>query len=208
MRSSASWSCSASSRSARSRSAWRNISSARRCRSGLRRFMTERFVAMWMANGRHYRLRFVDNTVDNIHLRIANDVLLFVQRTHELGTGLLQSVVALISFAIILWGLSAATPLPLFGRDLLVPRLSGLRRPRLCGHRHAGRAPDRLAADPAPVQPAALQVRLSICDGARHRQCRAGRPDGAAKRSSAPICARGSPVWCAIGRRSSRARPG
>lgn len=83
----------------------------------LRRFMTERFVAMWMANGRHYRLRFVDNTVDNIHLRIANDVLLFVQRTHELGTGLLQSVVALVSFAIILWGLSAATPLPLFGTD-------------------------------------------------------------------------------------------
>src|SRR3954452_13122012 len=87
----------------------------------LRRFMTERYVAMWMANGRHYRLRFVDNTVDNIHLRIANDVLLFVQRTHELGTGLLQSVVALLSFAIILWGLSATTPLPLFGRDFSFP---------------------------------------------------------------------------------------
>src|SRR2546421_12964882 len=87
----------------------------------LRRFMTERYVAMWMANGRHYRLRFVDNTVDNIHLRIGNDVLLFVQRTHELGTGLLQSVVALLSFAIILWGLSAATPLPLFGVDLSFP---------------------------------------------------------------------------------------
>lgn len=87
----------------------------------LRRFMTERYVAMWMAHGRHYRLRFVDNTVDNIHLRIGNDVLLFVQRTHELGTGLLQSVVALVSFAFILWGLSAATPLPLFGRDLSFP---------------------------------------------------------------------------------------
>src|SRR5256885_856091 len=87
----------------------------------LRRFMTERYVALWMANGRHYRLRFVDNTVDNIHLRIGNDVLLFVQRTHELGTGLLQSVVALVSFAIILWGLSGATPLPLFGRDFSFP---------------------------------------------------------------------------------------
>jgi putative ATP-binding cassette transporter len=87
----------------------------------LRRFMTERYVAIWMAHGRHYRLRFVDNTVDNIHLRIGNDVLLFVQRTHELGTGLLQSVVALISFAIILWGLSAATPLPLFGTDWSFP---------------------------------------------------------------------------------------
>src|SRR5437764_2688343 len=86
-----------------------------------RRWLTERYVAIWMAEGRHYRLRFVDNTVDNIHLRIANDVLLFLQRTHELGTGLLNSVVALLSFAIILWGLSAATPLPLFAVDLSFP---------------------------------------------------------------------------------------
>src|ERR1043165_1068100 len=71
-----------------------------------RRWLTERYVAIWMAEGRHYRIRFVDNTVDNIHLRIANDVLLFLQRTHELGTGLLNSIVALFSFAIILWGLS------------------------------------------------------------------------------------------------------
>jgi putative ATP-binding cassette transporter len=86
-----------------------------------RRWLTERYVAIWMADGRHYRLRFVDNTVDNIHLRIANDVLLFLQRTHELGTGLLNSIVALFSFAIILWGLSASTPLPIFGTDWAFP---------------------------------------------------------------------------------------
>jgi putative ATP-binding cassette transporter len=86
-----------------------------------RRWITERYVALWMAEGRHYRLRFVDNSVDNIHLRIANDVYLFVQRTHELGTSLLGSVVALVSFAYILWGLSASTPLPLFGTDLSFP---------------------------------------------------------------------------------------
>jgi len=86
-----------------------------------RRWLTERYVAIWMAEGRHYRLRFVDNTVDNIHLRIANDVLLFLQRTHELGTGLLNSTVALFSFAIILWGLSASTPLPIFGTDWAFP---------------------------------------------------------------------------------------
>jgi putative ATP-binding cassette transporter len=86
-----------------------------------RRWLTERYVALWMADGRHYRLRFVDNTVDNIHLRIANDVLLFLQRTHELGTGMLNSVVALFSFAFILWGLSATTPLPLFGHDYSFP---------------------------------------------------------------------------------------
>src|SRR5262245_33227232 len=86
-----------------------------------RRWMTERYVAMWMAEGRHYRIRFADTSVDNIHLRIANDVLLFVQRTHELGTGLLNSFVALFSFAYILWGLSATIPVPLFGVDLAFP---------------------------------------------------------------------------------------
>ena len=86
-----------------------------------RRWLTERYVAIWMAEGRHYRIRFVDNTVDNIHLRIANDVLLFLQRTHELGTGMLNSIVALFSFAFILWGLSATTPLPLFGNDYSFP---------------------------------------------------------------------------------------
>jgi putative ATP-binding cassette transporter len=86
-----------------------------------RRWMTENYVALWMAQGRHYRVRFVDETIDNIHLRIANDVYLFVQRTHELGTGLLGSLVALTSFAYILWGLSATTPLPLFGTDLAFP---------------------------------------------------------------------------------------
>ena len=86
-----------------------------------RQWMTERYVGIWMAEGRHYRIRFVDQNVDNIHLRIANDVLLFIQRTLELGTGLLGSVVALASFAYILWGVSAITPLPVFGHDFSFP---------------------------------------------------------------------------------------
>ena len=86
-----------------------------------RRWLTENYVARWMTDGRHYRVRFVDDKIDNIHLRIASDVYLFIQRTHELGTGLLGSAVALASFAFILWGLSAATPLPLFGANFAFP---------------------------------------------------------------------------------------
>jgi putative ATP-binding cassette transporter len=86
-----------------------------------RQWMTTRYVGIWMADGRHYRQGFVDRSVDNIHLRIANDVFLFIQRTHELGTGLLGSVVALLSFAYMLWGISAIMPLPLFGMNLAFP---------------------------------------------------------------------------------------
>jgi vitamin B12/bleomycin/antimicrobial peptide transport system ATP-binding/permease protein len=86
-----------------------------------RRWMTERFVGLWMADARHYRLRFVDKSVDNIHLRIGNDVYVFIQKTYELGSGLIGHVIATTSFAVILWGISASTPLPLFGVDLSFP---------------------------------------------------------------------------------------
>jgi putative ATP-binding cassette transporter len=85
-----------------------------------RRWLTASYVSQWMAQGRHYRVREVAPEVDNIHLRIANDVYLFIQRTHELATGLLGSLVALASFAYILWGLSATTPMP-FADGATVP---------------------------------------------------------------------------------------
>ena len=47
-----------------------------------REWMTNRYVDLLMAEGRHYRIRFVDHSVDNIHLRIANDVLMFIRLTH------------------------------------------------------------------------------------------------------------------------------
>src|SRR5947207_8858994 len=86
-----------------------------------REWMTEHYVNLWMAEGRHYRIQLIDPSVDNIHLRIASDILLFIQRTQELGTSLLSSVVSLASFAYILWGISAIAPLPLFGVDFSFP---------------------------------------------------------------------------------------
>ncbi len=48
-------------------------------------------------------------------------MLIFLTRTHELFTSLIGSIVTIFSFVAILWFLSAATPLPLFGRDLSFP---------------------------------------------------------------------------------------
>ena len=121
-----------------------------------RRWLTANYVSTWMAQGRHYRVRFVAPEVDNIHLRIASDVYLFIQRTHELTTGLLGSVATLFTFAYILWGLSAVAPLPLFGMDLSFPGLSHRRRASLCALRNADRALDRLAAHSAQFQSAAI----------------------------------------------------
>lgn len=86
-----------------------------------RRWLTDNYVAAWMAKGNHYRVRLAAPQVDNIHLRIASDIHLFVQRTHELTTGFLGSFVALFTFSVILWSLSATTPFPVFGVDLAFP---------------------------------------------------------------------------------------
>jgi putative ATP-binding cassette transporter len=86
-----------------------------------RRWMTRRYLGEWMENGRHYRMRFKHADVDNVHLRIANDILIFIQKTHDLGYNFLGSLIALFSFAYILWGLSGAAPLVLFGADMSVP---------------------------------------------------------------------------------------
>src|SRR5205085_4348227 len=86
-----------------------------------REWLTLHYLDIWMAQGRHYRVRVTDPAVDNIHLRIASDILLFIQRTQELGSNLLSSIVSLFSFAYILWGISAIAPLPLFGVDVSFP---------------------------------------------------------------------------------------
>ncbi len=86
-----------------------------------RRWLTDRFVSNWVTEGRHYRLQFAAPNVDNAHLRIANDILIFLQKTHDLGYNLLGSLIALASFAYILWGLSSAAPLVVFGVNLSFP---------------------------------------------------------------------------------------
>lgn len=86
-----------------------------------RRWMTTQFVDRWMADGRHYRMRVLGHDVDNTHLRIANDILIFMQKTHDIGYNLLGSFIALVSFSYILWGLSSVAPLVVFGVNLSFP---------------------------------------------------------------------------------------
>ncbi len=86
-----------------------------------RRWLTDRYVSNWVREGRHYRLQFAAPNIDNPHLRIANDILIFLQKTHDLGYNLLGSLIALTSFAYILWGISSAAPLIVFGVNLTFP---------------------------------------------------------------------------------------
>ncbi|MGO3934447.1 ABC transporter ATP-binding protein/permease [Rhodopseudomonas pseudopalustris] len=86
-----------------------------------RRFMIERYLGEWLHQARHYQMQLLGDAADNPDQRIAEDTQLFVERTLALGVGLLGSIVSLASFVVILWGLSEAAPLHLFGQDYDIP---------------------------------------------------------------------------------------
>src|SRR3546814_1895071 len=58
---------------------------------------------------------------DNPDQRIADDLRLFTDYSLSLTLGLMNSIVTLFSFLGILWGLSGAFALPLFGHAVSIP---------------------------------------------------------------------------------------
>jgi len=86
-----------------------------------RGWMTTRYLGEWLHGANHYRMQLQGDAADNPDQRITDDVKLFVERTLDIGVGLLSSVVTLVSFVIILWGLSAAAPLTVFGSEFAIP---------------------------------------------------------------------------------------
>lgn len=86
-----------------------------------RQWLTKHYLGEWLDGSTHYRMQLKGDAADNPDQRITDDVKNFVEQTLVIGLGLLSSVVTLFSFVIILWGLSNAAPLHLFGADIMIP---------------------------------------------------------------------------------------
>jgi putative ATP-binding cassette transporter len=80
-----------------------------------RRWLTQTYLRQWLNTANHYRMQLIGDAADNPDQRIAEDLQMFTQSTLVLGLGLLDSCVTLASFVVILWGLSEAAPLELYG---------------------------------------------------------------------------------------------
>jgi putative ATP-binding cassette transporter len=86
-----------------------------------RSWMTSLYLGEWLHSANHYRMQLKGDAADNPDQRITDDVKLFVDQTLNIGVGLLSAVVTLASFVVILWGLSATSPLHIFGREFAIP---------------------------------------------------------------------------------------
>ena len=86
-----------------------------------RRWMTQTYLRQWLNTANHYRMQLLGDAADNPDQRIAEDLQLFVQNTLSIGTGLLNACVTLGSFVVILWRLSDAAPVHLFGLPFVIP---------------------------------------------------------------------------------------
>jgi vitamin B12/bleomycin/antimicrobial peptide transport system ATP-binding/permease protein len=86
-----------------------------------RRWMTSHYLGEWLQGPNHYRMQLQGDAADNPDQRITDDVKLFVDQTLNITVGLLSAIVTLGSFVVILWGLSATSPLHIFGREFAIP---------------------------------------------------------------------------------------
>ena len=86
-----------------------------------RNWLTQRYLGRWLGQGTHYRMRLKGDQADNPDQRIADDIREFVDGTLTIGIALLGSIVTLVSFIVILWNLSATTPLMIGSKAFEIP---------------------------------------------------------------------------------------
>jgi len=86
-----------------------------------RYWLTNRYLGRWLGQGTHYRMRLKGDQADNPDQRIADDIRQFVDSTLDIGIALLGSIVTLVSFIVILWNLSSATPLMIGSSTFNIP---------------------------------------------------------------------------------------
>ncbi|HEY6842143.1 MAG TPA: SbmA/BacA-like family transporter, partial [Chthoniobacterales bacterium] len=77
-----------------------------------RRWLTSRYLDAWLAERAYYQLELGGRT-DNPDQRIAEDLHQFTTFVLSLSIGMISSVVSLISFLVILWGLSGPADIAL-----------------------------------------------------------------------------------------------
>jgi putative ATP-binding cassette transporter len=86
-----------------------------------RSWLTKKTYGRWLGNGTHYRVSLAGDGTDNPDQRIQYDINQFVQQTMSFSIRLMSQAATLVSFIVILWGLSRDFIIP--GTDSVIPGL-------------------------------------------------------------------------------------
>lgn len=86
-----------------------------------RRWLTDRFNDTWLSDRSYYLLQFERPDLENPEQRVQDDIGVVVSLTLNLTIGFLNSLVTLVSFIAMLWGLSGALPIALGGFEFSIP---------------------------------------------------------------------------------------
>jgi vitamin B12/bleomycin/antimicrobial peptide transport system ATP-binding/permease protein len=86
-----------------------------------RAWLTDFYTARWLGDANHYRMTILGGQTDNPDQRIQEDVRKFTSTTMSFTLRILSQVSTLVSFSVILWGISADFTLP--GTNIVVPGL-------------------------------------------------------------------------------------
>lgn len=73
-----------------------------------RRWLTTRFIDIWLQNKTYYNLQMFGKDTDNPDQRISEDVRQFVEMTLSFGIGILKAFCTFASFVVILYNLSGS----------------------------------------------------------------------------------------------------
>lgn len=85
--------------------------------------LTDETLSRWLRDQTHWKLRLGGQGVDNPDQRIAEDCRLFAQLFISQGLGLVNELVAVVSYFSVLWSLSTfALSIRLFGTSVEIPR--------------------------------------------------------------------------------------
>lgn len=81
-----------------------------------RRWLTTRFIDIWLQNKTYYNLQMFGKDTDNPDQRISEDVRQFVEMTLGFAIGILKSLCTFISFVFILYQLSGSLSFSFMGK--------------------------------------------------------------------------------------------
>lgn len=86
-----------------------------------RTWLTQKTMERWLRNDNYYKLQLLDKNTDNPDQRIAEDLNLFVSATIVLILGTATDIAMMFTFGVVLWNLSSAVTIDVWGYSLSLP---------------------------------------------------------------------------------------